>query len=386
MAREAVNLIKQTVKTKSGNYTYWYLRWFGADGKFRGKSIGRIDKVSKRQAEKLKRQKENELAEHPGRRNANRACSLSNFLQQYLRARKSELAPTTLLLHEQTARYLVAYFGAERRIDQISRADARAFKTALADNRLMSISKTGREMGPATVDKHIRNARTIFNQAVNDDIVLFNPFNRLSKTAIVKRDWHYVTPEEYQLLMEAASQKMKLLIALCRLAALRRGEALALEWSDIDWANNRLQIIAKKTWQPKDKDSRKVPICPELQTLLLEAYNGAKTGQKQVIEGISIVNVWRDFNVLCRRAGVDQYSKAFHTLRKSCITDWAASYPAHVVKEWAGHSSLDTTDRYYLQISESEYERAATNKFWHQGVRPCKKTSTPIPKPEVMLG
>jgi integrase len=122
-------------------------------------------------------------------------------------------------------------------MDQISRADARAFKTALADNRLMGASKTDRKMGPATVDKHIRNARTIFNQAVNDDIVLFNPFDRLSKTAIVERDWPYVTPEEYQLLMEAASQKMKLLIALCRLAALRRGEPLALEWSDIDWAN-----------------------------------------------------------------------------------------------------------------------------------------------------
>ncbi|MFC1738603.1 hypothetical protein ACFL1G_06105 [Planctomycetota bacterium] len=52
MAREAVNLTKQTVKAKSGKYTYWYLRWFGADGKFRGKSIGRIDKVSKRQLKK----------------------------------------------------------------------------------------------------------------------------------------------------------------------------------------------------------------------------------------------------------------------------------------------------------------------------------------------
>ena len=48
------------------------------------------------------------------------------------------------------------------------------------------------------------------------------------------------------------------------------------------------------------------------------------------------------------------------------IDDWAASYPAHVVKEWAGHASLETTDRYYLQVSESEYERASTDKFWRE--------------------
>ena len=34
----------------------------------------------------------------------------------------------------------------------------------------------------------------------------------------------------------------------------------------------------------------------------------------------------------------------------------------HVVKEWAGHSDLNTTDRYYLQVSESEYERAAQTR------------------------
>ncbi|MHC4574714.1 MAG: tyrosine-type recombinase/integrase [Planctomycetota bacterium] len=323
--------------------------------------------MSKRHAEKLKKQKENELAEHPGRRNVNRACSLSNFLQQYLTARKSELALGTLLLHEQTARYLLAYFGAERRIDQISRADARGFKTALADNRFKSASKTGRAMGPVTVDMHIRNSRAIFNHAVNDDIILFNPFDRLSSTAKAERAWHYVSQDEYEKLIESAPNvNWRLLIALCRLAGLRRGEALNLEWSDIDWERTLIRVVAKENWQPKDKDSRRVPICPELQRLLLDAYNHAKPGQRHIIEGIAVMNLWRDFNVLRQRAGVDPYSKPFHTLRKSCITDWAASYPAHVVKEWAGHSSLDTTDRYYLRVPESEYERAASNKFWHK--------------------
>ena len=42
---------------------------------------------------------------------------------------------------------------------------------------------------------------------------------------------------------------------------------------------------------------------------------------------------------------------------------WASDFPAHVVKQWAGHSDLETTDRYYLQVSESEYERAAATRM-----------------------
>jgi integrase len=367
MAREAVNLTKQTVKAESGKYTYWYLRWFGTDGKFHGKSIGRIDKISRRQAEKLKRQKENELSEHPGRRNVKASYSLSTFCQQYLGARKSELTFGTLQLHEQTVKYLLAYFGSDKRIDQISRAGARAFKTTLAENCLKGVSKTGRAMGTVTVDMHIRNCRTIFNHAVEDDIILFNPFDRLSNATKVERDWHYVTKDEYDRLVDATqNMNWRLLISLCRLAGMRRGEALNLAWSDINWESNYIRIIAKKEWQPKDKNPRNIPLCPELQKILLEAYNRAESGQNQVVEGIVVENLWRDFNTLFQRAGVSKYSKPFHTLRKSCITDWAANYPAHVVKEWAGHSSLDTTDRYYLQVPESEYSRASLNSFWGQ--------------------
>jgi integrase len=88
--------------------------------------------------------------------------------------------------------------------------------------------------------------------------------------------------------------------------------------------------------------------------------------KKRIIEGIVTVNLWRDFNMLCRQAEIESYRKPFHTLRKSCITDWALSYPAHVVKQWAGHASLDTTDRYYLQVPESEYNRTSRCSFWGQ--------------------
>ena len=146
MSRESVNLVKQKVKTKKATYEYWYLRWFGADGKFHGKSIGRVDKVARRQAEKIRRQKELELMEHPGRRNVSRAFRLSEYVHLYFNSRRTELASGTFVLHRMTARYLLGFFGENRRIDQVSRADARAFKAALANGDLKHISRKPRDL------------------------------------------------------------------------------------------------------------------------------------------------------------------------------------------------------------------------------------------------
>ena len=110
------------------------------------------------------------------------------------------------------------------------RHDARAFKTALGTGDLMHTNKRQMRSDPVTVDLHIRNARTIFNRAVADDLLEYCPFDRLGSTPLVSRDWHYVSAEEFAKLMEAApSPAWRLLLGLGRWAALRRGEALNLD-------------------------------------------------------------------------------------------------------------------------------------------------------------
>jgi len=97
---------------------------------------------------------------------------------------------------------------------------------------------------------------------------------------------------------------------------------------------------------------------------LLEAYDEAEAGSSKVIKKVVVKNIWRDIQVLFHKSDVDPYSRPTHSLRKSCVRDWAERYPAHVVKEWMGHSSFDTTDKYYLQVPESEYKKASDNNFW----------------------
>ena len=104
--------------------------------------------------------------------------------------------------------------------------------------------------------------------------------------------------------------------------------------------------------------------------MLLKAFEDAEVGANLVIPAGSVVvkNVSRDFSVLCRRADVMRYAKPLHTLRKTGLTDWSRRFPAHVIAAWAGHASIETTQQFYLKVSESDYERAAgLNHF----PRPC---------------
>ena len=96
--------------------------------------------------------------------------------------------------------------------------------------------------------QHIRHARKMFNHALDDDLITYNPFDRLGQNDPVEKDWHYVTIEELDKLLDACKTRgWKTLIALCRLAGLRRGEALKLPWSGVDWQNRRLTVYAEKT-------------------------------------------------------------------------------------------------------------------------------------------
>jgi hypothetical protein len=66
-----------------------------------------------------------------------------------------------------------------------------------------------------------------------------------------------------------------------------------------------------------------VPIEPELYNILLEAFETAYEGEALVIaEGtIGKFNLWRDFGVICKRAGLKRWERWCQVLRKNCEKD-----------------------------------------------------------------
>ncbi|MFC1783672.1 tyrosine-type recombinase/integrase [Planctomycetota bacterium] len=352
-------------KSKSGKDVYWKLLWRDDNGKNHCQSIGNVKKLSKRQAEKFRREKEQDFSKNPGRRNVSRAPTLTDFLDQYFKVR-TDLRPGTVEIHQHTRRYLVGYFGEHRRTDTVKKIDADMFRAALGEGKLKHVNKNTHtnNLSPATVDMHMRNARTMFEHAETWDFVLYNPFKTKKgqnhQKKIPPKAWHEVAADEFKKLMEKARPDWRLLLALCRYAGLRRAEALGLKWNNIDWENSRLRIIDDDDFQTKDKESRIVPIAPKLRAILSETIRKPGDFSNVIPSGsIKIQNITRDFTVLCQRAGVKRYHKPLHTLRKTCLTAWAREFPQHVVAAWAGHGNQETTAEYYLKVSEQEYRKAA---------------------------
>ncbi len=352
--------LRRTYRGKS--HAYSCLRWEDGDGIRRNESLGRTDNVSKRQAEKLRVQKQLEFEAKPTLRMSS-GFTLGELLTQYVRHRRSELKEGTIELHEQTARYLKGFFGEDRRLKTITPADARLFKTELAEGKLVYLNKRQYKkiMSRDTVNRHMREARVIFSLAVTDEYIGSNPFEKLATGKSAEHEWHYVSHEEFGRLMAAAKTPWKLMLGLARWAGLRLQETIRLTWRQVDLEWRRIEIIADQDhygeWTPKDEDKRTIPICPELYELLSSSVD--PTTQMVIAPGgVDVVNVWRDFGYLMKRAKVAWYSKPIHSLRKSCITDWANGGVApKSVQEWAGHADIRTTMAYYPKVVDSEFEK-----------------------------
>ena len=349
----SVSLNKEPRKLKNGQKVeYWYLRWYGPDGKRRAKCIGRCDELSKTKAHKIRLRKMADLEVHPGRDGDIDGPGLGAFVDHYLVSRQTEVSRSTVNIERTSAAYLLGYFGDRRRVGTISRPEARSFREALISGKLKNASQSPRPIGKPGADKHVRHIRTMFARLVDDEIIDSNPFRRIAKSPHYDRAWPYVDKKKFNRLMAACPDRdWRIFLGLCRLAALRRTESLSLGSERI--RGKRLQVIADTQWRPKDRDARWIPICPELQKLLAEAPQGKLVG------GLTNGKIKKQFPKILRKARVKPYEKPFQSMRKSCIRDWSMKHAAHVVRQWSGHASMDTMDKYYLQTPESEYDRAS---------------------------
>ena len=336
----------------SSNGKYWQALYYDTVGKRRAKSLGPKKNLSKRQAKVMCDRLAAELCLNPARAGKSHSPTMERFLDRYIDNR-TDIKPATKHLYRQTRDYLLMFFGGGVRIDRISRAMAADWRAAMAIGKLV-LNRQGKKNKEASVCIHVRNAKTMFNQSVQEDLILFNPFDRLKGMAREPdKGWKCVSIEELDKLLDACPNwGWKLQIALCRLAGFRRGEALNLTWADIDWDHHRLTVIAEKTSR-----KRVVPIEPKLYQLLLEAFTQAEEAEQRVCP-ISRHCLWRNFQNIRKRAKLPRWKDAFKVMRKNCETDWAQVYPQYAVSAWIGHG-IEVSARHYLQVPEELYEKVA---------------------------
>ena len=197
---------------------------------------------------------------------------------------------------------------------------------------------------------------------------------------------HYLSIAEVASLLDAVKDSryaplLRLLVA----TGLRRGETLALRWSDVDLSNGLLRVRGTLSrvdghlviGEPKtERLRRNLPLSPATVVLLrsvkasqaVERLKAAsiwvETGHvftTQIGTAVDPRNALRAISTAAKASGMADVG--LHTLRHSFATHMLeAGVPLHTVSELLGHSSVAVTGDVYGHVS-TEGARSAVERL-----------------------
>jgi integrase len=309
------------------------------------------------------------------------AATLGAFLDKYIE-RRTDLKGATLVFYGHTVENLNRFFGDDKRLEEITPADADDFRRWLQGDDASRQNPNGKQakrdavkplkrLAVTTVNRRCVAARTIFRDALRRKLVDENPFAGIAAgTKTNPERARYIKPETVASVLEACPHdEWRLLISLSRFAGLRiPSEALPMTWDDVNWAENRLTIRSPKTEHHEGKAQRTIPLFPEVRVYLDSLWSVAPEKATLVFSklqresqfsatGWKSVNLRTMFTKILRRAGVEPWPRLFHNMRASCQTDLEQRFPSYVVCQWMGNSET-IAKAHYLQVLPEHFDGA----------------------------
>jgi integrase len=272
-------------------------------------------------------------------------------------------------------------------LDALSYAQISQIKPFELQTILFSISaknpKTGQPMAKKTIRGYVQVINSIFDFAVDNRVIDYNPANKLKTPQTASQvQRRALTTVERQRVMEF-EHGAKPSAMLMMLSGLRRGEATALQWNDIDFVNNKISVTKSYNFKqkdfkvPKNGKSRVVSV-PQilidyLKTLpkvspfvLTNARGGMMTEDswRRMYESyMTDMNLEYGFNgnppkkFAPTKAPMVIATFTPHELRHTfCTIMYEAGIDAMTAKEQLGHSDIKTTLSIYTHLSNQHKE------------------------------
>jgi len=233
----------------------------------------------------------------------------------------------------------------------------------------------GKGLSESTVRQVYTVARAVGDAAVRDRLLGVNPFGQVKRPRVTKREASHLSAQEVRQLVDAAegSRYADLFVVLAW-SGLRRGEALALRWADVDYGQQTARVrgtLARQDGalvvsEPKTASSRRtVPLSPDVAEAFRRVESRtseerARAGSKWHETGFVFVtelgepcdprNALRALTVAAERAGLP--GVGLHTLRHSAASLMlSAGVPLTVVSKMLGHSGIAITADVYGHVA-----------------------------------
>lgn len=223
-----------------------------------------------------------------------------------------------------------------------------------------------------SINKIIQLVKAIYNYGIEIKAVSNNPILKSYRLKEEKKQMNVLTESEINLFLNTAKEKNLKIYTFLTTAVytgMRRGELLALEWSDIDFKNQRIlvnkQLYKKKATPPKNNKHRYIDIPTSLieilkeykqsQTILSKIVFCNKTGQylhPSIMERRYFCATLNKVNK--QLSEEDKINLRFHDLRHTYATLLLSKgVPIKYVQEQLGHSSAKMTLDVYASFLPS---------------------------------
>lgn len=324
-----------------------------------------------------------------GRNPNDSRMKVRDFIRLWLTDGCKKVQPSTREFYARHAGYATHYIG-DLPLEIIDEREIERMQGKCADDGLSSRSIN-----------HIKAVlRNAFNVAVRWKLLTENPAANVPDWPVDETGGQVLTPAQVAILLTSVEgERLCALYHIALTLGLRRGELLALRWSDIDWDAGILsveQTVKEGEGRKigigivKSRKGRALPLSPDLLARLRqrqqEDVEEGRIIQQRATEKaekeskpIPLVH-WNPLGlVFCSEAGtmiqLSNFNRSFgwlvtrinkrlkaegtpaalllpsdlspHDLRHTALTDLAAHGEAKAVQNIAGHADIDTTMRIY---------------------------------------
>ena len=246
-------------------------------------------------------------------------------------------------------------------------------RPSLVEGWIVELRRKG--LAESTIRSAYTILRAVLDTAVRDGALGSNPSAAIRRPRVTAKEAPHLTPAEVADLLSAADGgRYVSLFTLLVHTGLRRGEALALQWSDIDLSNGILRVRGTLSridgelvvTEPKTaKSKRFVPISEPAERLLRaqqaaqeeeRRHAGSAWRQTGLVfttefgEPCDPRNAFRALRVAAAKAGLPH--AGLQTLRHSAASVMLTrGVPLKVVSDILGHSSIAITGDIYGHVS-----------------------------------
>ena len=385
-----ISLYKIDKPTKSNpKRKVWMLRWVGTDGKRYGETIGSPPRMTKREAEAIRRDRVGKIDNGLVPVNRPKAITLTE-LAKHDRALIADSAYKTLLAHDNAVQRATKVWG-----------DLRAADVGAAHVATLKARMRQKPYADATIDQTVRVLRAMWNRAKREGLLLDNPFSGAG-VRCDPADSRIFEPNELDAMVAVSTDWWQSFLRLGFGTGLRKEELLHLRWHDVDLDGGHVKVCRHDAgrftvdgssypllpWKAKAKASYRTVPLPTATVDVLRRFK-LKAGRSAYVfmdlgrlarldakmtagtlrrNYEPVNNLLRDFKLeiqpkaramLADQRGVqlddvDWEVGCIHDLRDTYGATMSWHVPANVLMRLMGHSDIKTTMNYYAHATASE--------------------------------